>query len=83
MRSCNLRGIKDWDGSQEVQILHHSLMDKREYRELKRTLKKAGNKKLRNHLKENLRKNPEESHWEDMPDYGKCKTKDMNKNDKG
>jgi hypothetical protein len=54
-------------------------VDKREYRKLKRTLKKSGNKRARKKLKDNLRDNPAEAHWEDEPDYGNCKTKDMKK----
>ncbi len=53
-------------------------MDKREYRNLKRTLKKAGNKKLRHKFKEGLIHHPDEAHW-DEPDYGNCKTEEMNK----
>jgi hypothetical protein len=53
-------------------------MDKREYRQLKRTLKKEGNKKVRKKLKNDLRENPEEAHWVDV-DYGNCKTEDMKK----
>ena len=51
-------------------------MDKREYRQLKRTLKKAGNRKLRRQFKAGLQDHPEEAHW-DQPDYGNCKTSDM------
>jgi hypothetical protein len=53
-------------------------MDKREYRQLKRTLKKEGNKKARKKLKNNLRENPSEAHW-DEPDFGNCKTENMKK----
>ncbi len=54
-------------------------MDKREYRKLKRTLKKEGNKKARKKLKEGLREHPDEAHWDDQPDYGNCETKKMKK----
>lgn len=54
-------------------------MDKREYRKLKRTLKKEGNKKARKRFKDSLRDNPTEAHFEDYPDYGNCKTSEMNK----
>lgn len=54
-------------------------MDKRQFRELKRTLKKQGNKKARRKLKENLHHHPEEAHWDKEPDYGNCGTKKMNK----
>jgi len=53
-------------------------MDKREYRQLKRTLKKEGNKRARKKLKNDLRDNPEEAHWAEV-DYGNCKTEDMKK----
>ena len=58
-------------------------MDKREYRQLKRTLKKEGNKKARKKLKEDLRQHPEEAHFEKDLDYGNCKTEDMKKYSKG
>jgi hypothetical protein len=54
-------------------------MDKREYRHLKRDLKKEGNKKARKRLKQDLRENPEEAHFGQELDYGNCKTKDMKK----
>jgi hypothetical protein len=54
-------------------------MDKREYRQLKRKLKKEGNKKARRKLKNDLRDNPEEAHFENELDYGNCKTRDMKK----
>jgi hypothetical protein len=57
-------------------------MDKREYRQLKRTLKKEGNKKARKKLKNDLRDNPEETHWSEI-DYGNCKTEDMKKYSRG
>lgn len=53
-------------------------MDKREYRQLKRTLKKAGNKKARHKLKDSLKSRPDEAHW-DEPDFGNCKTSGMKK----
>ena len=54
-------------------------MDKREYRQLKRTLKKEGNRKARKKLKEDLRQNPEETHFAKDLDYGNCKTENMKK----
>jgi len=54
-------------------------MDKREYRQLKRTLKKEGNKKVRRKFKEKLHHNPEEAHFEKDLDYGNCKTENMKK----
>lgn len=54
-------------------------MDKREYRQLKRKLKKEGNKKARRKLKETLHHNPEEAHFDKESDYGNCETKKMNK----
>ena len=56
-----------------------NIMDKREYRHLKRTLKKEGNKKARKKFKEDLRQNPEEAHFETDLDYGNCKTENMKK----
>lgn len=39
---------------------------KRYYRELKREMKRAGNKARRNHLKRSLYDNPEEAHWDEF-----------------
>ncbi len=39
--------------------------EKRFYRNLKRDIKKAGNKKRRNHLKRSLTDHPEEAHWDE------------------
>lgn len=39
--------------------------NKRELRELKRELKKAGNKNRRNYFKRQLRDNPGEAHWDE------------------
>lgn len=50
---------------------------KRQYRELKRELKKAGNRCARNSFKRTLQKTPEEAHFEDY-DTGYNKTKEMN-----
>lgn len=43
--------------------------DKRFYRELKKQVKKAGNKKVRRDLKKQMDENPEEAHFLD-DDYG-------------
>lgn len=52
-------------------------MDKRDFRNLKRTLKKEGNKKARKRMKDGLREHPDEAHWDEV-DYGNCGTKKMN-----
>ncbi len=44
--------------------------DKRRQRELKRILKRQGNKKRRQHLKKTLRENPEDAHMEGEYDFG-------------
>lgn len=54
--------------------------DKREYRRLKREIKKAGNRDMRNFFKRQLNKNPEEAHWDEY-DYGQKSTKGMNGQD--
>lgn len=51
--------------------------EKRELRQLKRTIKRRGNKRLRSLQKKNLAKNPEEAHWYDG-DYSEYSTKSMN-----
>jgi hypothetical protein len=43
--------------------------DKRFYRELKRKIKKAGNKRRRRQGKRDLADNPAEAHWSEF-DYG-------------
>jgi hypothetical protein len=57
-------------------------MDKREYRELKRTLKKEGNRIARKKLKQDLREHPDLAHMDDI-DYGGCDTKKMTKYSRG
>ncbi len=54
-------------------------MDKREYRQLKRKLKQAGNRKARKQMKDDLRHNPEEAHFDKELDYKNCKTENMKK----
>lgn len=51
--------------------------EKRAYRQLKRELKRAGNKARRNYLKKQLRENPEEAHWDEF-DFGLNSTEEMN-----
>ncbi len=54
--------------------------DKRMQRELKRTIKRAGNKRRRKSLKEDLRKNPEEAaHSEET--FGRHASEVLNGND--
>jgi hypothetical protein len=57
--------------------------DKRRMRQIKRTLKRAGNKKVRKDIKDLLRENPEEASAKDEPDYGELETRRMNGMDKG
>ena len=52
--------------------------NKRKYRELKRELKKSGKKKRRYNLRDDLRKNPGESHLSDEIDYGRSSSKVLN-----
>jgi hypothetical protein len=42
--------------------------DKKRYRQIKRDIKKAGTKRLRRRLKEDLATHPEEAHWDEV-DY--------------
>lgn len=52
---------------------------KRKQRQLKRDVKKAGNRKLRNHLKRQLVENPEEAaHATDDFDYGRDSSAGLN-----
>lgn len=51
--------------------------DKRMLRELKRVVKKRGNKHRRQQLKKDLEDNPEEAHLNEE-DFGKCESKEMN-----
>ena len=50
---------------------------KRELRQLKREIKRAGGKHRRRLLKQGLIENPEEAH-EDEPDLGKFRSADLN-----
>lgn len=54
--------------------------DKRMQRELKRSIKKAGNKRRRKALKEDLRKNPEEA-AQSEEDFGRYSSESLNGND--
>jgi hypothetical protein len=51
--------------------------DKRQIRKLKRTVKKAGNKKRRRQLKDDLRDNPAEAHWSE-PTVGNLSSETLN-----
>ena len=51
--------------------------DKRQLRNLKRTVKRSGNKHRRNALKRQLRENPEEAHRAEE-DFGGDESKNMN-----
>jgi hypothetical protein len=55
--------------------------DKRLYRKLKRDVKRAGNKRRRQHLKRDLRDNPAEAANSEF-DYGKSSSAAMNGNDR-
>jgi hypothetical protein len=55
--------------------------DKRFYRELKREIKKAGNRKRRQHLKRELRDNPAEAAHTEF-DFGRRSSAAMNGNDR-
>jgi hypothetical protein len=57
--------------------------DKRKYRKMKRTLKQAGNQKVRRQVKDQLRDDPNNAHLNDEPGYGHCETKYMNGMDQG
>jgi hypothetical protein len=54
--------------------------DKRRHRELKREIKKAGNRKRRQHLKRQLERNPEEAADTDF-DFGRDSSVGLNGND--
>jgi hypothetical protein len=57
--------------------------DKRRQRKLKRDVKKAGNRKLRNYLKRQLVENPEEAaHAADDFDYGNNSSSTLNGQDR-
>jgi hypothetical protein len=51
--------------------------DKRRQRELKRSIKKAGNRKRRQHLKRNLQEDPEEAADADF-DFGRDSSAGLN-----
>ena len=51
--------------------------DKRRHRELKREIKRAGNKKRRQHLKRQLEVNPEEANVDEF-DYGRNSSRELN-----
>jgi hypothetical protein len=51
--------------------------DKRRYRKLKRDIKRAGNKRRRQHLKRELADNPEEAHFSEF-DFGDTSSATMN-----
>lgn len=50
---------------------------KRFYRQLKRSLKKTGNRNVRNYLKRQLHDNPLEAHWAEYS-FGHHSTEGMN-----
>jgi hypothetical protein len=54
--------------------------DKRHYRQLKRDVKKAGNRKRRQALKRDLERNPEEAAHTEF-DFGRASSADLNGND--
>ena len=51
--------------------------DKRRYRKLKRDVKRAGNKRRRQHLKRDLVDNPEEAPFTEF-DFGRTSSETMN-----
>jgi hypothetical protein len=55
--------------------------DKREYRKLKREIKKAGNRKRRQHLKRALTENPEEAAHVEF-DFGRDSSATLNGNNR-
>lgn len=55
--------------------------DKRKYRQLKRDLKKAGNRKRRRHLQRELLDNPEDAAHSEF-DFGRNTTTGLNGNDR-
>jgi hypothetical protein len=54
--------------------------DKRQYRQMKRDIKKAGNRKRRRHLKRELENNPEEAAQTEF-DFGRDSSAPLNGND--
>lgn len=55
--------------------------DKRKYRQFKRDLKQAGNRKRRRHLQRELQENPEEAAQSEF-DFGRSSTVGLNGNDR-
>lgn len=55
--------------------------DKRKYRQLKRDLKKAGNRKRRRQLQRDLLENPEEATHSEF-DFGRDSSNGLNGNDR-
>lgn len=55
--------------------------DKRQYRQLKRDLKQAGNRKRRRHLQRELQDNPEDAAHSEF-DFGRLGTAGLNGNDR-
>ena len=54
--------------------------DKRRFRQLKRDIKRAGNRKRRQHLKRDLRENPAEAAHTEF-DFGRNSSAGLNAND--
>ncbi len=52
--------------------------EKRQLRKLKREIKRAGNKKRRQHLKRDLRDNPEDAPHSDDQRFGRMRSSDYN-----
>jgi hypothetical protein len=55
--------------------------DKRRYRQLKRDIKQAGNRKRRRQLQRDLERNPEEAAWSEI-DLGRDRSAPLNGNDR-
>jgi hypothetical protein len=66
---CRGAGLTDMD------------QDKRSYRQLKRDLKRAGNRKRRRHLQRELQDNPEDAARSEF-DFGRSSTAGLNGNDR-
>jgi len=54
--------------------------DKRQYRQMKRDIKKAGTRKARRQLQRDLDRNPEEAAFSEV-DYGRNSSQPLNGND--
>jgi hypothetical protein len=63
-----------------VQCLTVMEQDKRSYRQLKRDIKRAGNRQRRRHLQRDLQNNPEDAPLSDF-DFGRRGTASLNGND--